>query len=80
MLEELGISFGTALILLIALYYIIKNGVKNGMKQAWRDITGEKTAEDKYWESYAAQFQNDCEEANASKAEQVEVQKIQKSK
>ena len=50
------------------------------MKQAWRDITGEKTAEDKYWESYAAQFQNDCEEANASKAEQVEVQKIQKSK
>lgn len=71
MLEELGISFGTALILLIALYYVVKNGVKNGMKQAWRDITGEKTAEEKQWEAYADQFQRDCEEANADKVEPV---------
>ena len=33
MLEELGISAGTAIILLIVLYYVIKNGVKNGMKK-----------------------------------------------
>jgi len=44
MLEELGISAGTAIILLIVLYYVIKNGVKNGMKQAWKDITGGEMA------------------------------------
>lgn len=46
MLEELGISFGTALIILIALYFIIKWAVKNGIKEAYTDITGKETAED----------------------------------
>ena len=32
MFEELGISFGTALIVLLALYLIIKWAVKNGIK------------------------------------------------
>ena len=45
MLEELGISFGTALIILIALYFIIKWAVKNGIKEAYTDITGKETAE-----------------------------------
>ena len=40
MFEELGISFGTALIVLLALYFIIKWAVKNGIKEAYRDITG----------------------------------------
>ena len=31
MFEELGISFGTALIVLLALYFIIKWAVKNGI-------------------------------------------------
>lgn len=39
MFEELGISFGTALIVLLALYFIIKWAVKNGIKEAYRDIT-----------------------------------------
>lgn len=43
MLEELGISGGTAIIILIALYFIIKWAVKNGVKQAYRDIAGEET-------------------------------------
>ncbi|MGL4337117.1 MAG: DUF6019 family protein [Turicibacter sp.] len=34
MFEELGISGGTAIICLIALYFIIKWGVKNGMREA----------------------------------------------
>lgn len=38
MLEELGISGGTALIILFALYFIVKWAVKNGIKEAWRDI------------------------------------------
>ncbi len=46
MLEELGISFGTALIILIALYFIIKWAVKNGIKEAYKDITGKETAEE----------------------------------
>lgn len=46
MFEELGISFGTALIVLIALYFIVKWAVKNGIKEAYRDITGKETVED----------------------------------
>ena len=35
MFEELGISFGTALGVLIALYFIVKWAVKNGIKEAY---------------------------------------------
>ena len=38
MWQELGISGGTALIVLISLYFIIKWGVKNGIKEAYRSI------------------------------------------
>ena len=46
MWNELGISGGTAILILIALYYVIKWAVKNGVKEAYRAITGEKTNED----------------------------------
>ena len=46
MFQELGISAGTAIIILIALYFIIKWSVKNGIKEAYKDITGKKPAED----------------------------------
>lgn len=46
MFEELGISFNTALIVLLALYFIVKWAVKNGIKEAYRDITGKVTTED----------------------------------
>ena len=45
MFEELGISFGTVLIILLALYFIVKWAVKNGIKEASRDITGKVTTE-----------------------------------
>ena len=45
MFEELGISFGPALIVLLALYFIVKWAVKNGIKEAYRDITGKVTTE-----------------------------------
>lgn len=38
MWEELGISGGTAIIILIALYFIIKWGVKNGVKDAYKEM------------------------------------------
>lgn len=36
----------TNCIRLIALYFIIKWAVKNGVKEAYKDITGKQTAED----------------------------------
>ena len=47
MLKELGISAGTAVIILLVLYFIIKWAVKNGIKEAYKDITGKETFEEK---------------------------------
>lgn len=46
MWEELGISGGTAIIILIALYFVIKWAVKNGIKDAYEDITGKEIKDD----------------------------------
>ncbi|SHJ57530.1 hypothetical protein SAMN02745248_00446 [Hathewaya proteolytica DSM 3090] len=46
MWEELGISGGTALIVLIALYFIVKWAVRNGIKEAYKDITVKKVVEE----------------------------------
>ena len=43
MLEELGVSFGTALVVLIALYFVIKWGVKNGIKAYFEGKEHEKS-------------------------------------
>lgn len=40
--SELGISGGTAVIILVALYFIVKWAVKNGTKEAWEEIRGKK--------------------------------------
>lgn len=44
MFKELGISLGTYLIILISLYFVVKWAVKNGVKDAYEEITG-KVAE-----------------------------------
>lgn len=59
--SELGISGGTAIIVLIALYYIIKNATKNGIKQAYRDITGKALEGDVDWNAIATP-KDDCAE------------------
>ena len=46
MFQELGISAGSAIIVLIALYFVIKWAVKNGIKEAYKNITGKKLSED----------------------------------
>ena len=43
MLKELGISFGTALGILISLYFVIKWAVKNGIRDYYAEK--EKTEE-----------------------------------
>ena len=37
MWNELGISGGTAIVILVALYFVIKWAVKNGVKEAYQD-------------------------------------------
>ena len=46
MWDELGISAGTAVLILISLYFVIKWAVKNGIKEAYGAITGKKSDED----------------------------------
>lgn len=46
MWEELGISGGTAIIVLIVLYFIIKWAVKNGVKEAYEEISGKEVKDD----------------------------------
>lgn len=41
--QELGISAGTAIVVLIILYFIIKWAVKNGITEAYKKITEKKT-------------------------------------
>lgn len=41
--EELGISFGTAILVLIALYFVIKWAVKNEIEEAYEDITKKRS-------------------------------------
>ncbi|ANU55904.1 hypothetical protein I5Q82_19440 [Acutalibacter muris] len=36
MWEELGISGGTALVILIAMYFVVKWAVKNGFEEAYK--------------------------------------------
>ena len=43
--QELGISVGTAIVVLAALYFVIKWAVKNGMMEAYKKIE-EKSARD----------------------------------
>ena len=46
MWNELGLSGGTAIIILTALYFVIKWAVKNGIKEAYSSMTVNKTEED----------------------------------
>lgn len=46
MWEELGISGGTAIIVLFALYFVIKWAVKNGITEAYENITGKEIKDD----------------------------------
>lgn len=41
--QELGISAGTAIVVLIALYFVIKWAVKNGMMEAYKKMEEKRT-------------------------------------
>ena len=61
MWNELGISGGTAIVILIALYFVIKWAVKNGVKEAYKDITGKKPVEDEKNEKELEGLVNDSQ-------------------
>lgn len=44
--RELGISAGTAIVVLIALYFVIKWAVKNGIVEAYKKIEEKKVQDD----------------------------------
>lgn len=44
--SDLGISSGTGILVLIALYFVIKWAVKNGIEEAYSDITGKRTVDE----------------------------------
>ncbi len=60
MWEELGISGGTAIIILVALYFIIKWAVKNGTIEAYEKSTGNKVKDDidEFFQKEAAEKEN----------------------
>lgn len=68
MWEELGISAGTGIIVLIALYFIIKWAVKNGIEEAYKNITGKDTAEEQEFKTYAENIQKGYEKSIEEKA------------
>jgi len=59
MWEELGISGGTAIIILMALYFVIKWAVKNGICEAYYSITGKKTYEEKEEDKMIEQWERE---------------------
>ena len=78
MWEELGISGGTAIIVLIILYFVIKSAVKNGIKQAYCDITGKETYEDKQWKEICKEHEDDDEkEEKEVESEEVKEEKVE---
>ncbi len=61
MWEELGISGGTAIVVLFALYFVIKWAIKNGVKEAYEEISGKEIKDDldEILEKEAAAKEND---------------------
>ncbi len=48
MLEELGRSFGTALVILIAMYFVMKWAVKNAINESTSEISKAVKKDNKY--------------------------------
>lgn len=53
--SELGVSGGTALIVLCALYFVIKWAVRNGIREAYARLNGEKSRLRQFWGAVLAE-------------------------
>lgn len=53
--NELGVSGGTALIVLCALYFVIKWAVRSGIREACERLSGEKSRLRQFWGAVLAE-------------------------
>lgn len=70
--QDLGISGGTALIILFVLYFVIKWAVKNGIISAYKSITRKETAEDIETKLIMEEMESKPEKIKKSKSENME--------
>lgn len=63
----LGIGFGRFIVILICAYFIIKWAVKNGIEEAYRDITGKETYEDKEAKKLLGEYADGFDETKKRK-------------
>lgn len=57
--QELGISAGTAIILLVVFYFVIKWAVKNGVKDAYDEIIAQRNTSNMQKEDIVAELEKD---------------------
>lgn len=53
--NELGMSGGTALVVLCALYFVVKWAVRNGIQEAHQRMNGEKGRIRRFWEGIVSE-------------------------
>lgn len=66
MWKELGISAGTAIVVLIVLYFVIKWAVKNGIIEAHKKIAEKKKYDNYNWEFDKKAFDSASGDDNTS--------------
>lgn len=57
--QELGISAGTAILLLVVFYFVIKWAVKNGVKEAYSEIIDQRNTSDMKKEDIVKELEKD---------------------
>jgi len=62
--QELGISAGTAIVVLLALYFVIKWAVKNGMMEAYKKIEEKKAQHNLKEDKTVNDFKSENEDIN----------------
>ena len=62
--QELGISAGTAIVVLAALYFVIKWAVKNGMLEAYKKIEEKRTRDNLKADKTVSDIKTEGEDIN----------------
>lgn len=50
-------DFGNSLIILVILYFVIRWAIKDGIKEAYKDITGKKTKDEQDFENIRKMYE-----------------------
>ena len=71
MWQELGISAGTAIIVLIALYFVVKWAVKNGMLEAYKKMEEKRMQNNLKADKVASDSKVEDEDKNRKISEEI---------